>query len=118
VFTVWDKYVVFCFTGYERYIEKYYFFFDTLGCEGGFPYLIGGKYAEDFGLVLEECNPYTGRDGACSTKKDCPRMYSTKYEYIGGYYGAYVTLFLYLILPSFIDKMSKLRYILLNSLMK
>ncbi|XP_060581353.1 dipeptidyl peptidase 1-like isoform X2 [Ruditapes philippinarum] len=58
------------------------------GCEGGFPYLIGGKYAEDFGLVLEECNPYTGSDGACSTKKDCPRMYSTKYEYIGGYYGA------------------------------
>ncbi|XP_053378228.1 dipeptidyl peptidase 1-like [Mercenaria mercenaria] len=58
------------------------------GCEGGFPYLIGGKYAEDFGLVLEDCNPYKGKDGACSTKKDCPRMYSTRYEYIGGFYGA------------------------------
>jgi hypothetical protein len=23
------------------------------GCEGGFPYLIGGKYAEDFGLVVD-----------------------------------------------------------------
>jgi cathepsin C len=23
------------------------------GCEGGFPYLISGKYAEDFGLVDE-----------------------------------------------------------------
>lgn len=57
------------------------------GCDGGFPYLIGGKYAEDFGLVLEECNPYTGKDGPCSTQKSCPRMYSTKYEYIGGFYG-------------------------------
>lgn len=59
-----------------------------LGCEGGFPYLIGGKYAEDFGLVMEECNPYTGRDGHCSTITSCPRMYSTKYEYVGGFYGA------------------------------
>ena len=25
------------------------------GCEGGFPYLISGKYAEDFGLVEESC---------------------------------------------------------------
>ncbi|WAR25374.1 CATC-like protein [Mya arenaria] len=58
------------------------------GCEGGFPYLIGGKYAEDFGLVLEECNPYKGRDGTCSTLSNCPRLYSTKYEYIGGFYGA------------------------------
>lgn len=60
------------------------------GCEGGFPYLIGGKYAEDYGIVLEECNPYKGTDGACSTISSCPRMYSTKYEYIGGFYGAYV----------------------------
>lgn len=28
------------------------------GCSGGFPYLVG-KYAEDFGLVHENCNPYT-----------------------------------------------------------
>jgi cathepsin C len=27
------------------------------GCEGGFPYLIG-KYAEDFGIVEDSCNPY------------------------------------------------------------
>jgi len=59
-----------------------------IGCAGGFPYLIGGKYAEDFGLVLEECNPYKGTDGQCSTITSCPRMYSTKYEYIGGFYGA------------------------------
>ena len=30
------------------------------GCDGGFPYLIGGKYAEDFGLTNENDNPYTG----------------------------------------------------------
>lgn len=28
------------------------------GCEGGFPYLIAGKYAQDFGLVEESCYPY------------------------------------------------------------
>ncbi|XP_064632562.1 dipeptidyl peptidase 1-like isoform X2 [Lineus longissimus] len=58
------------------------------GCAGGFPYLIGGKYAEDFGLVEEKCNPYTGKDGACSTDKKCKRHYSTNYRYVGGYYGA------------------------------
>ncbi|KAK6174809.1 hypothetical protein SNE40_013386 [Patella caerulea] len=58
------------------------------GCEGGFPYLIGGKYAEDFGLVEESCNPYTGKDGECSTKPGCTRHYSTGYQYIGGFYGA------------------------------
>ena len=28
------------------------------GCIGGFNYLIGGRYAQDQGLVAEECNPY------------------------------------------------------------
>jgi len=58
------------------------------GCEGGFPYLIGGKYAEDFGLVDESCQPYLGRDEQCTTKPSCLRHYSTHYQYIGGYYGA------------------------------
>jgi len=57
------------------------------GCEGGFPYLVGGKYAEDFGLVEEECNRYKGVDGKCSTPRNCSRHYSTHYRYIGGYYG-------------------------------
>ena len=57
------------------------------GCDGGFPYLVGGKYAEDYGLVEEQCNPYRGVDGKCNTKT-CPRKYSTKYNYIGGFYGA------------------------------
>ncbi|KAJ8301667.1 hypothetical protein KUTeg_020654 [Tegillarca granosa] len=58
------------------------------GCDGGFPYLIGGKYAEDFGLVEESCNKYKGRDGKCSTDMTCKRQYSTRYEYVGGFFGA------------------------------
>lgn len=58
------------------------------GCEGGFPYLISGKYAEDFGLVEESCNPYKGQDGTCTTPKSCKRSYSTNYHYVGGFYGA------------------------------
>lgn len=57
------------------------------GCSGGFPYLIGGKYSEDFGLVTEDCNKYSGKDGTCHTNRSCPRQYSTGYRYVGGYYG-------------------------------
>ncbi|RUS75039.1 hypothetical protein EGW08_017220 [Elysia chlorotica] len=61
----------------------------SLGCGGGggLPYLIGGKYAEDFGLVDEKCNLYKGFDGKCSTDKSCSRYYMTDYKYVGGYYG-------------------------------
>lgn len=57
------------------------------GCEGGFPYLIGGKYAQDFGMVAEECNPYIGKDSTCS-EKSCSRTFVAKYRYVGGFYGA------------------------------
>merc|ERR1712227_954263 len=30
------------------------------GCEGGFPYLVAGRYAKDYGVVEEGCNPYIG----------------------------------------------------------
>jgi len=64
-----------------------------LGCAGGFPYLVGGKYAEDYGLVEESCNPYSGNvTGQCATKSNCQRHFSTAYQYVGGYYGAYVLL--------------------------
>ena len=39
------------------------------GCEGGFPYLVAGRYAKDYGAVAESCSPYVGKDGACSTQK-------------------------------------------------
>ncbi|XP_059042953.1 dipeptidyl peptidase 1 isoform X1 [Mustela lutreola] len=58
------------------------------GCEGGFPYLIAGKYAQDFGLVEEACFPYKAADSPCKPKKDCPRHYSSEYHYVGGFYGA------------------------------
>ena len=58
------------------------------GCDGGFPYLIG-KYADDFGVVEEDCFPYTARDDSCSHEpKECHRYYAKDYKYIGkGYYG-------------------------------
>ena len=57
------------------------------GCEGGFPYLIAGKYAEDFGVVEESCFPYLGQDAPCTEKKGCQRYYGTNYFYVGGFYG-------------------------------
>ena len=38
------------------------------GCEGGFPFLIAGRYGKDYGVVEESCSPYLGRDGECNTK--------------------------------------------------
>ncbi|XP_012869540.1 PREDICTED: dipeptidyl peptidase 1 isoform X1 [Dipodomys ordii] len=57
------------------------------GCEGGFPYLIAGKYAQDFGVVEEACFPYTGTDSPCKLKEDCFRYFSSEYHYVGGFYG-------------------------------
>lgn len=31
------------------------------GCNGGFKYLIAGRYAMEQGMVAEECNPYTAQ---------------------------------------------------------
>lgn len=63
------------------------------GCAGGFSYLIGGKFAQDFGLIEEDCYPYQGYDrGACkvhNTSRACAKKtYAYDYHYIGGYYGA------------------------------
>lgn len=57
------------------------------GCEGGFPYLIAGKYAEDFGVVEESCFPYLARDSECREPSSCTRYRSNKYDYVGGYFG-------------------------------
>ncbi len=59
------------------------------GCEGGFPYLIAGKYGEDFGVIEESCYPYLGHDSSCQPKETgCLRYYTTDYYYVGGFYGA------------------------------
>ncbi|XP_069678160.1 dipeptidyl peptidase 1-like [Periplaneta americana] len=57
------------------------------GCEGGFPFLVAGKYGKEFGTVEESCNPYKGRDGPC-TGRTCLKHYTASYSYVGGYYGA------------------------------
>ncbi|KAK4294723.1 hypothetical protein Pmani_032670 [Petrolisthes manimaculis] len=58
------------------------------GCAGGFNFLIAGRYAQDQGLVAEECNTYTGNDDPCNTDTSCGRTYVSDYEYLGGYFGA------------------------------
>ncbi|KAL3316179.1 hypothetical protein Ciccas_005189 [Cichlidogyrus casuarinus] len=59
------------------------------GCDGGFAYLVAGKYGMVSGFVEESCYPYQGKEsGTCATPKDCKRYYTTDYRYIGGYYGA------------------------------
>ncbi|MCL4159226.1 UNVERIFIED_CONTAM: hypothetical protein GTU68_040437, partial [Idotea baltica] len=57
------------------------------GCDGGFNYLIAGRYAQDQGLVAEECNLYLGVDTECATDTTCSRTYVSDYSYVGGYYG-------------------------------
>ncbi|MEJ1278102.1 cathepsin C [Cricetulus griseus] len=57
------------------------------GCDGGFPYLIAGKYAQDFGVVEENCFPYTATDAPCKPKENCLRYYTSGYYYVGGFYG-------------------------------
>ncbi|XP_045587677.2 dipeptidyl peptidase 1 [Procambarus clarkii] len=58
------------------------------GCDGGFNYLIAGRYAQDQGVVADTCNPYTAKDDPCVTDASCSRTYVSWYEYLGGYYGA------------------------------
>jgi cathepsin C len=69
------------------------------GCEGGFPYL-AMKYVQDYGLGVDECYPYEGRDEKCKTRdaaytsqkaEQCTahkRIGVSEYMYIGGGYGA------------------------------
>merc|ERR1712071_102209 len=62
------------------------------GCGGGFAYLVAGKYADEYGFVDESCNPetlsYQYASKTCPDTSNCKRWYSTKYEYLGCYYGA------------------------------
>eukprot|EP00455_Lapot_gusevi_P036500 TRINITY_DN4062_c0_g1_i7.p1 TRINITY_DN4062_c0_g1~~TRINITY_DN4062_c0_g1_i7.p1 ORF type:complete len:526 (+),score=195.00 TRINITY_DN4062_c0_g1_i7:56-1579(+) len=65
------------------------------GCDGGFPYLVAGKYGMDFGILEEECYPYASASGVspakCQETSVCAkpvRHYTATYSYIGGYYGA------------------------------
>ncbi|XP_068122880.1 dipeptidyl peptidase 1 [Hyperolius riggenbachi] len=57
------------------------------GCDGGFPYLIAGKYGQDFGIVEESEYPYTASDSPCTLKNGSYRFYTAEYHYVGGFYG-------------------------------
>eukprot|EP00299_Pterocystis_sp_00344_P014617 c7250_g1_i1.p1 GENE.c7250_g1_i1~~c7250_g1_i1.p1 ORF type:complete len:697 (+),score=151.41 c7250_g1_i1:54-2093(+) len=57
------------------------------GCDGGYPFLVS-KYSQDFGIVPEQCFPYSpGTDCArkCSNPKF--RVFTSDYYYVGGFYG-------------------------------
>jgi len=56
------------------------------GCEGGFPYLVAGRYGKSYGVLEEDCMPYRGTDDSCGQSK-CIRHYTASYSYVGGYYG-------------------------------
>ncbi|XP_017463713.1 PREDICTED: dipeptidyl peptidase 1-like, partial [Rhagoletis zephyria] len=57
------------------------------GCDGGFPYLIGGKYAQDYGVIDDACYPYTATAQQCKSPSShastqCrKRTYAAKYNY-------------------------------------
>ncbi|XP_045180244.1 dipeptidyl peptidase 1-like [Mercenaria mercenaria] len=57
------------------------------GCDGGFPYLIAGKYGQDFGIIEDECFKYTAKDTPCRLTS-CRRYFTRDYYYVGGFYGA------------------------------
>ncbi|KAM9321466.1 dipeptidyl peptidase 1 [Gastrophryne carolinensis] len=57
------------------------------GCDGGFPYLVAGKYVQDFGIVEEDAFPYTASDSPCTLKDGPYRHYTAEYHYVGGFYG-------------------------------
>ncbi|XP_069186066.1 dipeptidyl peptidase 1 isoform X2 [Procambarus clarkii] len=57
------------------------------GCNGGYDYLVAGRYAQDQGVVVEACNPYTATEGHCVRNETCPRTYVSEYVHVGGYYG-------------------------------
>jgi cathepsin C len=60
------------------------------GCEGGYPFLVG-KFGRDIGYVPEYCQTYSGADDPCKINCEGKPMkvyHTSKYGYIGGYYGA------------------------------
>ena len=46
--------------------------------------MCGCRYAQDVGVVLEQCSPYEGKDDVCRTKTQCARHYTAYYRYVGG----------------------------------
>lgn len=61
---------------------------ENQGCEGGYPFLVG-KFAQEFGIMEEQCFPYKAADLECSHAcKGGKRYFAKNYRYLGGYYGS------------------------------
>jgi len=48
--------------------------------------MIAGKFAQDFGVILEQDMPYLGHDQSCP-KSYPPQVHVYDYGYVGGFYG-------------------------------
>jgi len=57
------------------------------GCDGGFPYIVAGRYAQDQGLVPLQCVPYDISPQCNHNRDACRKIYTTDYHYVGGYFG-------------------------------
>jgi cathepsin C len=61
------------------------------GCNGGYGFL-ESKWAEDVGLVPEQCSPFSDdADAVCQALQDCDlgdrRYRAVNHRYVGGFYG-------------------------------
>jgi cathepsin C len=65
--------------------------FYTEGCDGGYPILVA-KFFNEFEIVPESCFEYRAKNDKCSNvcdyKQNPLKYYVSKYEYLGGFYGA------------------------------
>jgi len=65
--------------------------FYTEGCKGGYPFLVA-KFFHEFEVIPESCAPYNPNNVKCSDTcdytKNPTKYFVSKYEYLGGFYGA------------------------------
>jgi len=65
--------------------------FYTEGCDGGYPILVA-KFFNEFEIIPESCFEYQAKNGKCSDvcdyKQHPIKYFVSKYEYLGGFYGA------------------------------
>jgi C1A family cysteine protease len=65
--------------------------FYTEGCQGGYPFLVA-KFFNEFEVIPETCAPYNPNNvdckNICDYTKNPIKYFVSKYEYLGGFYGA------------------------------
>ena len=50
-------------------------------------YLTAGKFAQDYGVVIEQDLPYTGHDDTGCPQDFTGQVHVSDYGYVGGFYG-------------------------------